>query len=73
MPLIHLLYRIHLPNVVVPVDIKEGRHQHDISGIKSLKSASSQNSGFSGIVEDQNKDCNIIFFVPITDPILVTF
>ena len=61
MLLIHLLYRIHLPNVVLPVDMEEGRHEHDISGIISLKLASFQNFGFSGIVEDQKKNCNIIF------------
>ena len=41
--------------------MEEGRHQHDISGIISLKLASFQNFPFSGIAEDQKKNCNIIF------------
>ena len=47
--------------MVVPVDMEEGGHQHDISGIISLRLASCQNFGFSRFLEDQKKDCNIIF------------
>ena len=57
-----LLCRIHLPSVVLPVDMEKGRQQHDISGIISLKLALCKNFGFSAIVEDQKKDCNIIFY-----------
>ena len=56
----HLFYRIHLSNTAQPVDMEEGRHQHNISDLVSLKLASCQNFGFPGILEDQKRDCNIV-------------
>ena len=57
--------------MVVPVDIEEGRYQHDICGITSLKLASFQNFGDGEICRRPKKYYKILFLVPMTDPIPV--